>query len=228
MAWRRPGDKPLSEPKMESFLMHICVTRPQWVKIDHWSLWLITAKRHVQRLWLPLFLTLQGLDKYHFWTTRKPVVLQTVYAVPIWIHVFVWEHLAYEWKSKYKMRRLIIAFNEKTHSLIWDVCFELEVWVTFCCYHYSTVSNIVINAVPIWIHVFVWGHLAYEWKSKYKMRTLIIAFNEKTNSLICAYIYVYMCVYIHIHVYVFIYMCVYIGICSAVPSWRGQFSSQFT
>ena len=29
MAWRRPGDKPLSEPRMESLLTHICVTRPQ-------------------------------------------------------------------------------------------------------------------------------------------------------------------------------------------------------
>ena len=32
MAWRRPGDKPLSEPMMVRFLTHICVTRPQWVK----------------------------------------------------------------------------------------------------------------------------------------------------------------------------------------------------
>ena len=31
MAWRRPGDKPLSEPMMFSLLTHICVTRPQWV-----------------------------------------------------------------------------------------------------------------------------------------------------------------------------------------------------
>ena len=31
MAWRRPGDKPLSEPMMVSFPTHICVTRPQWV-----------------------------------------------------------------------------------------------------------------------------------------------------------------------------------------------------
>ena len=31
MAWRRPGDKPLFEPMMVSFLTHICVTRPQWV-----------------------------------------------------------------------------------------------------------------------------------------------------------------------------------------------------
>ena len=30
MAWRRPGDKPLSEPMMVNLLTHICVTRPQW------------------------------------------------------------------------------------------------------------------------------------------------------------------------------------------------------
>ena len=31
MAWRRPGDKPLSEPVMVSLLTDIYVTRPQWV-----------------------------------------------------------------------------------------------------------------------------------------------------------------------------------------------------
>ena len=33
MAWRRPGDKPLSEPMLVCFLTHICVTRPQWVNM---------------------------------------------------------------------------------------------------------------------------------------------------------------------------------------------------
>ena len=44
MAWRRPGNKPLSEPMMVSLPMHICVTRPQWLKpqmlfafAQHWS-----------------------------------------------------------------------------------------------------------------------------------------------------------------------------------------------
>ena len=32
MAWRRPGDKPLSEAMVVSLPTHICVTRPQWVK----------------------------------------------------------------------------------------------------------------------------------------------------------------------------------------------------
>ena len=31
MAWRRPGDKPLSEPMMVRSPTHICVTWPQWV-----------------------------------------------------------------------------------------------------------------------------------------------------------------------------------------------------
>ena len=32
MAWCRPGHKPLSEWMMVNLMMHICVTRPQWVK----------------------------------------------------------------------------------------------------------------------------------------------------------------------------------------------------
>ena len=31
MAWRRPGDEPLSGPMMVRLLTHICVIRPQWV-----------------------------------------------------------------------------------------------------------------------------------------------------------------------------------------------------
>ena len=33
MAWRRSGDKPLSETMMVILPTHICVTRPRWVKI---------------------------------------------------------------------------------------------------------------------------------------------------------------------------------------------------
>ena len=39
MAWRRPGDKPLSETMMVSSPTHICVTRPQWVNIDYEPFW---------------------------------------------------------------------------------------------------------------------------------------------------------------------------------------------
>ena len=36
MAWRRPGDKPLSKPMMVRLPTHICVTRPQWVNHKAW------------------------------------------------------------------------------------------------------------------------------------------------------------------------------------------------
>ena len=39
MAWRRSGDKPLSEPMMISLPTHICVTRPQWV--NEWVLMVV-------------------------------------------------------------------------------------------------------------------------------------------------------------------------------------------
>ena len=31
MAWRWPGDKPLSEPMMGTLPTHLCITQPQWV-----------------------------------------------------------------------------------------------------------------------------------------------------------------------------------------------------
>ena len=53
MAWRRPGDKPLSEPMMVKLLTHICVTRPQWVN----KLWgtirsFMIYCGHMLRIWL--------------------------------------------------------------------------------------------------------------------------------------------------------------------------------
>ena len=61
MAWRRPGDKPLSEPMMVKLPTHICVTRPQWVKpyqlkdtwwsiCTSWSLVVIWASYQIRRI----------------------------------------------------------------------------------------------------------------------------------------------------------------------------------
>ena len=56
MAWRRPGDKPLSEPMMVSLTTHISVTWPQWVKdmcekcaIGFWLLRLLAVLRRRSR-----------------------------------------------------------------------------------------------------------------------------------------------------------------------------------
>ena len=53
MAWRRPGDKPLSEPMVVRSLTHICVTRPQWV--NSFSLKLFKSSHPVHRITHNLF-----------------------------------------------------------------------------------------------------------------------------------------------------------------------------
>ena len=44
MAWRRPGDKTLSEPMMIILLMHISFTQPQWVKV-----WILVTAIQIQK-----------------------------------------------------------------------------------------------------------------------------------------------------------------------------------
>ena len=53
MAWRRPGDKPLSEQMMIRLPTHICVTRPQWVKAQ-WIDLLQWSAKLLQILSLPI------------------------------------------------------------------------------------------------------------------------------------------------------------------------------
>ena len=54
MAWRRSDDKPLSETMMVRLPTHICVTRPQWVKLRECDLWHnIFQRGHVYTFILP-------------------------------------------------------------------------------------------------------------------------------------------------------------------------------
>ena len=65
MTWRGAGDKPLSEPMMVSLPMHICVTRPQWVKI--WG-----KSGQCYTCWFPTLLYLQGNIRYYTGTGKLP------------------------------------------------------------------------------------------------------------------------------------------------------------
>ena len=72
MAWRRPGDKPLSEAMMVSLLTHICVTRPQWVEVRNSFFNISTSRYHRIRIFM---------SKYVFWLTNmiKQLKLFTQY-----------------------------------------------------------------------------------------------------------------------------------------------------
>ena len=93
MAWRRPGDKPLSESMMVSLLTHICVARPQWVN----SLWSINAT-WLHGIWPALiqvvaccltapchYLTHHQWPLVSFWWGR--------------FHIKFWQSLQCVWKS---------------------------------------------------------------------------------------------------------------------------------
>ena len=43
MAWRRPGNKPFSEPMMVVLPTHICVTWPQWVNSICWNRFVVSG-----------------------------------------------------------------------------------------------------------------------------------------------------------------------------------------
>ena len=71
MAWRRPGNKPLSEPMVVSLPTHICVAQPQWVK---WPNAHDVAK--LQILTIPKNFgakCVQQFQKYAFWPMGKPI-----------------------------------------------------------------------------------------------------------------------------------------------------------
>ena len=58
MAWRWPGNKPLSEPMLVSLPMHICVTRPQWVNTKNAGFLCI-------RNWNILSIIFAGVECWH-------------------------------------------------------------------------------------------------------------------------------------------------------------------
>ena len=80
MAWRRPGNKPLSEPMLVSLLTNICVTRPRWVKMcvsqvsPRWRCLSLLVSQITTRLFVHHFLRL---------TTKNM-------NVPFWRFIAVW------------------------------------------------------------------------------------------------------------------------------------------
>ena len=49
MAWRRPGDKSLSEPMRVRLLTHICVTRPQWAKQNKHKMFIFHVRSYLEK-----------------------------------------------------------------------------------------------------------------------------------------------------------------------------------
>ena len=87
MAWRRPGDKPLSEPMMVRLLMNICVTRPQWVnrifcRPNVCSLTVVVKCFSKEKLYLLLTTACLPSIFPHFWRTLCPVRMTFCVSMP--------------------------------------------------------------------------------------------------------------------------------------------------
>ena len=69
LAWRRPDDKPVSEPMVVTLLSHICVTRPQWVNTC------FSAHTELTRWCLATQNCIDGLSQHplRFRTSTKPL-----------------------------------------------------------------------------------------------------------------------------------------------------------
>ena len=82
MAWRRPGDKPLSEPMMVSLLTHICVTRPQWVNL--WVLPLCSGALYIQNH--KLYIQIYNLNTTFGSQISTPGILSTlwIFCLSVW------------------------------------------------------------------------------------------------------------------------------------------------
>ena len=74
MAWRRPGDKPLSEAMMVRLLTHICVARPQWIG-------------HNQNQYCPIFNGLSPVRRQAITWTTVDFFCQFDHYNGIWIDI---------------------------------------------------------------------------------------------------------------------------------------------
>ena len=86
MTWRLSGDKPLSEPMMVRLLMHICVTRLQWVKEQTKFLYVVRSSSSLVE---------RGLNDDQMWAWSKwrqiyLLVISRIGNLEIYIYIFIY------------------------------------------------------------------------------------------------------------------------------------------
>ena len=146
MVWHRPGNKPLSEPII-IWVMHICVTRPQWVNVHWW----ISTLHH--------FVPVKTMDEYNI-TVPMPhicVMSQTkIYYSVVMSQYLNWltgdcfslilcvQNINRIWEIKQGMDNIVsVTLNQWFanvffHSLLHDSWKSLAIpsWVTKYCYQW--------------------------------------------------------------------------------------------
>ena len=146
MAWRWPGNKPLSEPMLVSLLTYICITRPQWVKV----VFACSSSFEVEQFCFPhlcsdYFLPLNPKHVRFCSFTHSFIVSTCIYGFcdnfAFWAHKWV-RWIQYIYSQQFHLIHLKFGFgnflfNDKTvlqltYLFVWspcarqeDLCFEM-------------------------------------------------------------------------------------------------------
>ena len=108
MAWRRPGDKALSETMMVRLPTHICVTRPQWVKLPLGRIWHQRVRNVPKMYGFPMtLLRPQIIDKS--WNGQKKF----------------WFDITLTFNIHVKFAKCIVFFHA-------EICVERCIWKLLC------------------------------------------------------------------------------------------------
>ena len=137
MAWRRPGDKPLSGPMIVSLLTNICVTRPQWVK-EHKSY----GEFITNYLNLPTYAACGGSI---VWMLRKLTVfwwrcavLHVSQALQRLLHHKVWMHQC----GEFEMGAPTVLISFPLNWVWWHTSILLDrLWFTLCILYDSKLDS---------------------------------------------------------------------------------------
>ena len=138
LAWRRSGDKPLSEPMMVSVLTHICVTRLQWVKHAQVS-------HYIKHRW-PISLANKYKDASRFWPSQWETALLCK-DVSRWLKINLESALKYAFD-----RQVVLGLQQIVTPISYFDPIDWWVWLLILPKHINNKTNHFHNVTYI-----VWG-----------------------------------------------------------------------
>ena len=142
MAWRRSGDKPLSEPMMVRLPTHICVTWPQWIKtqyrLDFWYIYEWGACPDYDE---------KATDRM-----RKKILQINEMKCGVWNHYCTWLMKLYCAVPE-EMKRVCGA-RSPLEELIWT--HDLSGGNTGLCFETRTSTNLIEDDVGVVYHRICW------------------------------------------------------------------------
>ena len=125
MAWRRSGGKPLSEQMVVSLLMHICVTRPQWVNLHilHYTYIIPCQQRNLEEQWdrqlISNYSKREIITHFLRWTANMLYYLLVLYLLEHVVFVCYIYCLAYVMGLSHLCCMVLWWKNNCTYNTLW-------------------------------------------------------------------------------------------------------------